>query len=785
MRLASLTLTGFKSFADRTRFTFDAPITGIVGPNGCGKSNVVDAIKWVLGERSAKSLRGKEMIDVIFSGSAGRQPLGMASVVLTFDNPVLSEAELRLLSGAGDSGPRREPALDADDPNAGNPEEAEAAEATALIDRTGSRRRALPVDSEAVDVERRLYRDGTSQYLINGRRARLRDIRDLFLDTGVGADAYSIIEQGKVDALLMANPVERRTFFEEAAGVARFKVRRVESQRKLERTETALVRVREQLDSTERRLRLVKGQAAKARRFRELDAEFRALRAALAFDQYDDLRQRLDGLTSRLTDLDADRRAVVGELESVEQEKQQVELTRHELHERQRALEQHRAGAEHRAHSAEQRRAMTERAASDNERHLADDRRRLEALERSIIESEQSAGRQESLVADLAAALSRSEEHLRALSASREAKQCELADHRLSLSEKRASAAKIDRELAGLRARLEADERRAAALDETRSRLEARAGALAREIAGASEQLGAAERTIDERRERLSALEREADSLSSSAEALSGDQRALATRLGEMEQRRARLDSRRATLQEMADARVGLGEAARWLLDQRDAGRPDSLLQRIIAPVADLLRVHAEHAPIVEAALGPNLQGVVVRSLDDIAQAPSFAGLPGRALLLPLLALGGSAAGARTEAHSESPAPRVADLVQCDDAVRPLMDRLLDRTFVARDLESAMLLAAGPLAGARFVTPDGSVLEPDGRVAVGPLTQEDQGEGLLRRRSELEDLARALHERALNSGPRPSRAVVEAGAATQARLNSESPVSKSPRRSRP
>ncbi|MEM1424304.1 MAG: AAA family ATPase, partial [Planctomycetota bacterium] len=296
MRLAKLTVSGFKSFADKTEFTFDRPVTGIVGPNGCGKSNVVDAIKWVLGERSAKSLRGKEMMDVIFAGSAGRKPAGLASVVLTFDNPVLTEDEaaaldarraddlLEAVEGEDASLSDESPGVD----GAGG-------EGVAVVPRSGARR-ALAIDTEQVDVERRLYRDGTSQYLINSRRVRLRDIRELFMDTGVGAHAYSIIEQGKVDAMLLANPVERRVFFEEAAGVAKFKARRVESMRKLERAETNLVRVREQLDATERRLRIVRGQAAKARTFRVLDAEHRGLRTALAFHQYDDMQRQLAAL---------------------------------------------------------------------------------------------------------------------------------------------------------------------------------------------------------------------------------------------------------------------------------------------------------------------------------------------------------------------------------------------------------------------------------------------------------------------------------------------------------
>src|SRR6476646_8340426 len=168
MRLKKLVLNGFKSFADRTEFVFDSPITGIVGPNGCGKSNVVDGFKWVLGEQSAKILRGDVMLDVIFNGSGGRKPAGMAEVTLVFENP------------------KREDGT-----------------------------RLLNLDADEVHVGRRLYRDGTSEYQLNNQTPRLKDIRELFLDTGVGVDAYSVIEQGKVAAMLEASPEERRLIFEE------------------------------------------------------------------------------------------------------------------------------------------------------------------------------------------------------------------------------------------------------------------------------------------------------------------------------------------------------------------------------------------------------------------------------------------------------------------------------------------------------------------------------------------------------------------------------------------
>src|SRR5438034_4193231 len=215
--LRRLELVGFKSFADKTQFDFAGGITAIVGPNGSGKSNIVDAVRWILGEQSAKSLRGEGMADVIFNGSATRRSLGLAEVTMTFDNL----------------------------------------------------RRQLATEAAEVQVTRRVYRSGEGEYLLNGQACRLRDIKDLFLGSGAGSDAYCIIEQGRVDVLLQASTRERRTIFEEAAGISRFKARKAESLRKLERVDLNLQRLRDILDEVEKQLRSVRLQASKAQRHQE------------------------------------------------------------------------------------------------------------------------------------------------------------------------------------------------------------------------------------------------------------------------------------------------------------------------------------------------------------------------------------------------------------------------------------------------------------------------------------------------------------------------------------
>ncbi len=234
--LKALELSGFKSFADKTRFEFPPGITVVVGPNGSGKSNIVDAIKWVLGEQSAKSLRGKDMSDVIFKGSGqgGRKMMNTAEATIVFDN-----AEGR-----------------------------------------------LSVDAPEVHVTRRVYRSGEGEYLINGQACRLKDVRDLFRGTGVGTDAYSLIEQGKVDKLLQASPRDRRAIFEEAAGISRFKAKKLEAQRRLERVDQNLLRLSDIVEEVGNRLRSVRSQAAKARRYREYSDRLQQLRTQVAMTEW-------------------------------------------------------------------------------------------------------------------------------------------------------------------------------------------------------------------------------------------------------------------------------------------------------------------------------------------------------------------------------------------------------------------------------------------------------------------------------------------------------------------
>ncbi len=747
MQLTKLTLNGFKSFADCTEFEFHDATTGIVGPNGCGKSNVVDAIKWVLGERSSKSLRGKEMIDVIFAGSAGRKPAGMASVKLTFDNPVIShEAEPQadqaetVDSTTSENIAASVDALDAeresDVDESSNEEDLLADDhAPSMIQPHVRKKRTLPIDADVVEVERQLYRDGTSRYLINNKRARLKDIRELFMDTGVGADAYSIIEQGKVDAMLLASPMERRTIFEEAAGIARYKQRRIESQRKLERANANLALAREQLANTERRLRIVKGQAAKARRFKELDSEYGAWRMALAFEQYDDLRQRLAGLTSRLADLQATREQAAALLTQAEHDKQEAELARADAIDHQRRLEAELAGATHTIEQARQRQAMASRSMEQLAARHESDIRQLATLKTRADELDATASQLAQQVADLAEQVTEAQRQLDKATEERGQIVEQLAAVQAQLAQRRASVTNINRQRTSLIASIAGDERRLEAVREQLDNLKARRDGLGEDVQTHEAECVELEAQIASRQEQIATLEEALSSRQQLASSMSEDRRQLAAQLSELEQEAVRIDSRLQTLDEMRKARVGLDDAARAILERKAAGQG---FEPVLGTLSDLIEADESAALIVERALGQALQALVVEQIDDLPEQEELDALPGRVLFLPLAQVGSPdrAESINTEALFGQRVTPVRSLVSArrdlaDDPdslarqidlerIETLLDRLLGQTYLVADMDAALLLASSPLAGRTIITRGGAVLWPNSRIELGP-----------------------------------------------------------------
>ncbi len=304
MRLERLEINGFKSFSDRSELAFDKGVTAIVGPNGCGKSNVADAITWVMGEQSAKSLRGDRMEDVIFSGSDARKPTAAAEVRLRFSGVVKNmTAPAFAEPGNDDAG------QDAGSPSHhgngngnghGNGNGNGNGNGHAHLDPAEAQELIRSVARE-VEVTRRLYRSGESEYLIDGQVCRLRDIHDLLMDTGLGAKAYAIIEQGKIGMILSSRPTDRRQLIEEAAGITKYKARRRSAELKLEAAQQNLTRIDDIVFEVDKQRGMMKRQAGKTRRYQRLRDELRRWEKVLFARKYRQLAEAIDSARARLS----------------------------------------------------------------------------------------------------------------------------------------------------------------------------------------------------------------------------------------------------------------------------------------------------------------------------------------------------------------------------------------------------------------------------------------------------------------------------------------------------
>ncbi|MEM6392572.1 MAG: chromosome segregation protein SMC, partial [Planctomycetota bacterium] len=733
MRLAKLTLAGFKSFADKTEIAFDQPIVGIVGPNGCGKSNVVDAIKWVLGDQSPKSLRGGAMLDVIFNGSAARKPAGMASVTLTFDNPLI---------------PSPPPGPDSDP-------------TTYNLQPTTSR--ALPVNTDQVHVTRQLFRDGTSEYLINHKRARLRDIKELFMDTGIGTDAYSVIEQGKVARMLESNPAERRQIFEEAAGVSRFKARKKEAIRKLERAEQNLALCRQRLDDTERRLRSVKMQAARARSFQEHNARLRTLQLQFNLAEAHRLTTALNEAQDQLEQAEADRQAAARQLAQHETAAAEAQTQRDALTSQLKQAEHTQRDHQAAKDQATQAAQLHGSALGDLQNQAKNDADRLDELtesQRQLAEQHQSAL---DLASELAGLQATAADRLKSAQAEQQQLTQQLAAARQTLEQHRAAIADHLRDAAAARNEARALETFRTALTESRAKLDTQQAGLTTKLDTLTTDRETITDQLSNTEQQLSTTTTTLDQQKSLATGLADQLQQLAAQLGDHKQQRSALHSRLDALQEMQDNREGVADPIKQLLESDDTQNT-----WVRGMLADLLDANVEHAPIVEAALGDAQQALIINRLADLTTDTGSAArdaLAGRVTFLaldePLITPTPIAAGtpARSTPHDTlsthtATHPLAAGLLQrvtpLLDLVRypawlaPVLRRTLGATLLVPDLDAALLLRALLPTGHRFVTPTGELLDAYGRITAGPPSAATAG--LISRRSEIAQLHAQLTE---------------------------------------
>ncbi len=687
LRLKRLTLKGFKSFADKTDFDFDYGLTGIIGPNGCGKSNVVDAVKWVLGSQRPTSMRGKDMLDVVFSGAEGRQASGCAEVQLLLER---SHKEGQDDDLSGESKGDGEPGV----PGV----------------------RIQDFESPEILLGRRLFRSGESEYILNGQTCRLKDLREALMDTGLGVGAYAVMEQGRIDAVLSANPEERRRIFDEAAGISRYKLRRKEAIRRLDRVEQNLARVKDLREEKARRVRSLKIQATKARNYKEVAERLRTVRVALACHSVGKFREELASLREILAvvearfeqsraERDAARDEVLGGEESLGSLRalvQELQALAAEL----RAEERSRREA---IENAEQRSVEVGLALEKADEEGGTSRAELSELEAE--ETELSAKIQR-----MQAELKELEQELRGgKEAAREDQRVYRAlQKELDLVRQGHFALMQDRTRAQNQIRDE--ELRLGSLYGKRQRLVAELGEAEAFLAErGSEERDEAKVQIDlaQRLERVQKALREHDA---EVDRLTQDREGLGQELREVSEASTRCESELRLLQDFENSHAGFDEAAREMMD-----RGDGLVGRLVEFIGCPLELGAA----LEAALGPCVQALLVSDrglIDQALKALSERAGGGRLVLIEgegMNLCGEEAQGEVLEAPSvemeDFPTGGLPLLQFCrfDARLKELLEARLARFYLVPDLAAARAAArdGDHPADRAWVTLAGEVLD--------------------------------------------------------------------------
>ncbi len=687
MRLKSLEVHGFKSFVDKTALRFERGITGVVGPNGCGKSNVVDAIRWAMGEQSPRRLRGRAMDDVIFGGSEGIAPVGMAEVILSFDN-------------AGGDGP---PAFAA---------------------------------YRELQVTRRLYRSGESEYLLNGTACRLRDVLDFFRDTGVGTKGYTIVEQGRIAEIVSAKPEERRSLIEEAAGIGKYKARRREAESKIKSTEQNLLRVSDVLGEIRRQINSIERQARKAGRYKRLRETLRVLELSIAREERDGLCARLADGRSRATALRDTQTALETQLAERELEVSRQQLERVESErllsqggEALLALRGEIKEAEGQiAYGRRERETLAEMAAS-----------RRQELERLSAQE----GEQERQHDDAAAELAAMD---RALAGEAEA----VAAAEASAREAREALVGLERErdtsnaaLVEVLTRIARSEDRAASIDDRRAELESRMRNADEGLAlGQNEasQAGREQRDLEEglrnllaERDRLMGLHRHA---LEAHEAAAQHLRVVAERLREVRELRETRRARLGSLREVVERREDLGEATRHLLAQAPEAHRSQGLRGLLR---DVLEVERDAERAVEAVLADRAEALVVQdtggalaALDSLRRAGR-----GRGVFVALPPL-------EVQALGFVPLGRpLLDRVKARHGYEGLARSLFGQVNLVDSLDEVVRVYGRGSLPASFVTREGDLLSPDGTLRGGGT---GEGAGRIARVGEIRELERETEQ---------------------------------------
>jgi len=706
LRLDKIILDGFKSFADKTEFNFNQQITAIVGPNGCGKSNVVDALKWVLGEQSTKSLRSGQMSDVIFSGSAARKPIGRAEVSLHF-----SEA-------AG-----------------------------------------LGLEADELVITRRLYRSGESEYLVNNKVSRLKDIREMFMDTGVGVRAYSIIEQGQIAQILTSSKLDRRSIFEEAAGVSKYKAQKKEALRRLENTEQNLLRLADIVGEVQKQLRSIKLQAGKARNYLEYNTRLKELKVSFSLAQYHQIKteteqknSQADCLQNQLAEVatlvshnDAKLSTLAAQIiekeneinrcdnnlvsitARIEQLQQKIEFLRKTIEE-----------TKLRKQTQQQSIAQIQQRIADFQARITDDTSELETISESF---EIKRTELESL-----------QEQIRSVNLDCAQTETQLQDEKTGIIDIVRRTAQLHNEIQSIniyRNNLSGQKNRLSdRIGQTQEQLETMLGGKAQNQArlnDVTKVIGELQQQLEIKRKQIGEIDQQA--------ALTNEQ------LGKNREHRSAIQSEMKVISDMEARREGLGSSVKKILAQAQ-NKP--FIKGIIA---DIIRANPQYAESIEAALEGKADAIVTDSMEEVLNDKSLTEQAGGRVrfictqniepLVETLEIPQSATQSRDSngagklaetaeiPQSAGIIGRAVEFVSFDHQYAPLAWQLLGKTLIVENTQKAFELSSLCSKGYSLVTVNGETLNSDRTFCAGPI---GKTVGLISRKSRLAQLTEELQQ---------------------------------------
>ena len=705
MYLRALEIQGFKSFPDKTVLTFGEDITAIVGPNGSGKSNISDAIRWVMGEQSTRALRGGKMEDVIFGGTAKRKQTGYAEVSLVLDN-------------------------------------------TSHI---------FDMEESEVMVTRRYYRSGESEYYINRRSVRLKDVNELFMDTGLGREGYSIIGQGKIDEILSVKSSDRREVFEEAAGISRYRHRKEEAERKLERTDENLVRINDKIAELELQVEPLREQSEKAKKYLVLRDELRGLEISVWLDTLERIRANSikveadyqEAVRQQTEAKTAQEKAyAAAEQCSGEMREKDVEIDRlrFEMQSREADVKELESAVAVLKSSIQHNRESAQRLKSDLEQQegregslaaqIGQRKERLVQIEDQLRERREELTAKSGEAEEAARSAGTLARELEALRQREDLSTADAAEAKALLSALAAAAQEVlDRDETVRREARELEERLEEAQTETR--------AARKQYNGAVEERDAAQNVINGYTLRAQSRQKKAEQLKDRRVKLQMEENALASRI--------------KLLSEMEKVHEGYSKAVKLVMGEAQRGT----LRNIHGPVADLLKVPDQYTVAIETALGGAMQNIVVDREEDGKAVINYLKRRdgGRATILPISSI---RPGELREAQSLSREPGfvgIGDrLISFDPKYQNVFSNLLGRVAVMENLDAAIAAARKYGYKFRIVTLDGQVLNPGGSMTGGSASR---SAGILSRANELERLNQQIVG-IQAQGAEASRALAEA-----------------------